>query len=87
MAQSAPMSLRMSPEQRDAITVAANACGKSKTAFIVDSAVERAQDVVLDRTGLILDSQQWEAIMSAPGGPADSSVMRQTLDTPPTWEE
>lgn len=87
MSQSETISLRMSPEQREVITSAADFCGVSRTAFIVESAVGRAQDVLLDRTRLVLDENQWDAFMKILDGPVDSSAMRRTLATPPPWKE
>lgn len=87
MSQSETMSLRMSPEQREVIASAADACGMSRTAFIVESAVGRAQDVLLDRTRLVLDQGQWDAFIKVLDGPVDASAMRRTLDTPPPWKD
>ena len=86
MAQSETMSLRMSPEQRDVISSAADACGMSRTAFIVESAVGRAQDVLLDRTRLVLDKDQWKAFMRVLEGPVDATAMKRTLATQPPWK-
>lgn len=81
------MSLRLSQENRKIIGMAADACGMTRTAFIVESAVGRAQDVLLDRTRLVLDKDQWKAFMSVLDGPVDASAMKQTMETPPPWEE
>ena len=86
MSQSETMSLRMSPEEREVIATAADFCGMSRTAFIVDSAVSQAQDILLDRTHLVLDAAQWDAFTKILDGPVDSSAMKRTLDTPPPWK-
>lgn len=81
------ISLRLSNENRKLIGMAAEACGTTRTAFIVESAVGRAQDVLLDRTGLTLDPECWDAFMRVLDGPVDASAMRRTLDTQPPWEK
>ena len=87
MSQSETMSLRMSPEQREVIAAAADFCGMSRTAFIVESAVGRAQDVLLDRTRLVLNADQWDAFIKILDGPVDSSAMKRTLAAPSPWKE
>lgn len=86
MTQSETISLRMSPVQKEVIDLAAESCGKSRTAFIVESAMDRAQDMLLDRTRLVLDAEHWDALVKALDDPVDVSVMRRTLETPPPWK-
>lgn len=87
MTQSETISLRMSPRQKEAIDLAAASCGKSRTAFIVESAMTRAQDLLLDRSRLVMDGEHWDAFVKALEGPVDSTAMRRTLETPPPWNE
>lgn len=87
MSQSEAISLRMSPLQKETIDLAAESCGKSRTGFIIESAVARAQDVLLDRTRLVLDGDRWDAFVKALDEPVDASAMIRTLETPPPWKE
>lgn len=77
----------MSPQQKAAIDLAAASCGKSRTAFIVESAVTRAQDLLLDRSRLVLAGEHWDALVKALDSPVDTAAMRRTLETPPPWDE
>lgn len=81
------ISLRLSQENRKIIGMAAEACGTTRTAFIVASAIGRAQDVLLDRTRLILNKDQWKAFMSILNGPVDAYAMKRAMETPPPWKE
>lgn len=87
MTQSETISLKISPEQKGTIDLAAESCGKSRTAFIVESAFDRAQNMLLDRTRFILDGAQWDAFTAALYAPADVSAMRKTLEITPPWDE
>lgn len=87
MSQSETISLRMSPAQRETIDLAAKSCGKSRSGFIIESAVSNAQDLLLDRTRLVLDGERWDAFIRALDEPVDASIMMRTLETPPPWKE
>lgn len=87
MSQTEMISLRMSAEQKGVIDAAAEACGRSRTAFIVESAVRQARDMLLDRRDFVLDARQWDEFMALLDGPVDSPAMKRTMETPPPWKE
>lgn len=62
--------LRATPEQRALIRQAADRVGRSYTDFILESATERAVDVLADRRVFILDDDRWDAFVAALDAPA-----------------
>ena len=68
----AAINLRALPEQRDLIDQAASLLGKNRSDFMLETACERAQAVVLDQVFFSLDAdkfRQFTALLDAPPGP------------------
>jgi len=57
--------LRVSPRQRNLIRRAAEQAGLSYTDFILDSAAEKAVDVLADQRLFLLDDDGWRRFMAA----------------------
>lgn len=64
------INLRAPVQLRELIDRAAAAVGKTRSEFMLDSARNRAEDVLLDRRLFLLDEAQYEAFV-------------RTLDAPP----
>jgi len=62
--------LRATPEQRALIRQAAERSGRSYTDFIIESATDRAVDVLADRRVFVLDDDRWNALVAALDAPA-----------------
>lgn len=62
--------LRATPEQHVLIRQAADRVGRSYTDFILESATEKAVDVLADRRIFILDDERWNAFVAAVDAPA-----------------
>ena len=62
--------LRATPEQHALIRQAADRVGRTYTDFILESAMERAVDVLADRRVVILDDDRWNAFVAALDAPA-----------------
>jgi uncharacterized protein (DUF1778 family) len=62
--------LRATPEQHALIRQAADRVGRSYTDFILESATEKAVDVLADRRIFILDDDRWNAFVAAVDAPA-----------------
>lgn len=81
------INMRTHSSLRDFIDKAARACGKDRSDFMLESAYEKAQDVLLDRTMFALDDEQWEdfnAVLDTP--PKPNEKLRKLLSTPAPWE-
>lgn len=68
----AAINLRALPEQRDLIDHAAKLLGKNRSDFMLESACDRAQSVVLDQLFFSLDDDKFKRftdLLDAPAGP------------------
>lgn len=68
----AAINLRALPEQRDLIDQAASLLGKNRSDFMLETACERAQAVVLDQVFFSLDADKFRRfteLLDAPPGP------------------
>ncbi|OIR07901.1 hypothetical protein GALL_97640 [mine drainage metagenome] len=68
----AAINLRALPEQRDLIDQAARLLGKNRSDFMLESACERAQAVLLDQVFFKLDDasfREFNALLDAPPTP------------------
>ena len=87
MAATASINIRIPPAQRDAIDRAARVLGKSRSAFILETAAAAAEDVLLDQRRFELAPEQWEALTAAlDAPPRPSALLRRLLATPAPWE-
>lgn len=87
MPQTETISLRMSAEQKGVIDIAAKALGRSRTAFIVESAVDRARNMLLDKRDFVLSPKKWDEFLAVLDQPVDNVAMRKTMETTPPWKE
>ena len=72
MMRDAAINLRALPEQRDLIDQAARLLGKNRSDFMLESACERAQAVLLDQVLFKLDEarfHEFNALLDAPPTP------------------
>jgi uncharacterized protein (DUF1778 family) len=59
-----PINIRATAEERQLIDRAAKALGKSRTDFMLESARNAAEEVLLDRVYIALDDATWETFQS-----------------------
>jgi uncharacterized protein (DUF1778 family) len=79
----ARISLRATARQRHVIEQAAEACGKSLTAFLLDAGYTEAQRTLADRRLFLLDDERWEQFVAALDRPvSDKPRLRELLRTP-----
>jgi len=86
-ARDVTINIRATQSQRDLIDYAAEVQGKSRSEFMLESAYQKAQDVLLDRCFFALDPQkfeQFEALLNQPPTPNDK--LRNLLNTKAPWE-
>ena len=82
-ARSEKLDLRLTPEAKRRITAAAEAQQRSVTDFVLQSALERADEALANRTRFLLSTEDWEkfhAALDAP--PRDLPRLRKLLSTP-----
>lgn len=76
----ARINLRATARQEHLIRRAAAATDRSVTDFVLDSAAQRAEEVLADRRWFVLDDQEWAALEQALDAPLTSaSELRDLL--------
>ncbi len=81
------LNIRIRPEEKNLIDRAAQARGQNRTDFVLDAARRSAEDVLLDRTILIVNQEayeKWLVLLDAP--PQPNERLRRSLETPTPWE-
>jgi uncharacterized protein (DUF1778 family) len=81
------INIRIKPGQREVIDRAAQALGKSRSEFILDTACREAEAVLLDRRYFALDEaafRRFEAALAR--SPTENPRLRKLLRTPAPWE-
>lgn len=81
------INMRVNSSQLDLIKSAAALLGRNQTDFILESACQRAENVLLDRTFFVCDDQQWEKICEAlDRPPQENPKLAKVLNTKAPWE-
>jgi uncharacterized protein (DUF1778 family) len=65
------LNLRVAPADDALLRQAADLSGETMSEFLVESARERAERLVADRTRFVLDEEQWFAFLEALDRPAE----------------
>jgi uncharacterized protein (DUF1778 family) len=63
--RSEKLDLRLTPEAKRTLNIAASAAGRSVSEFVLESALSRAEETLADRQHFGLDAEKWEAFMAA----------------------
>lgn len=83
----ANVALRISATTRDLIDAAAATVGKSRTDFMVESAAQRATDVLLDQRIFVLDKADHDAFMRVLRDPPPANAaLRALMKKKAPWE-
>ncbi len=83
----ATVNLRMPTAVRDLIDSAAQASGKSRTAFIIDSSHKHAIDVLLDQRLFALSAEQYDAFVAAlEAPPKPAAKLKRLFASKAPWE-
>lgn len=64
------LDLRLSPEAKQTLAAAARAAHRSVSDFVLASALERAEEMMIERRRFELDADRWAAFMAALDAPA-----------------
>ncbi|GMU40762.1 MAG: hypothetical protein AMXMBFR23_16280 [Chloroflexota bacterium] len=74
---------RATPSERDLLQQAADATGKSLTAFVLEAASREAERALIDRRLFIVDAERWAQFTAALDHPAaDKPRLRRLLQRP-----
>ena len=83
-----PLNMRVLPETRSLIDLAAELTGKNRTDFVLDAARQAAQNALLDRTVIPINDKAYAAfvaLLDAP--PQPNERLRKSLQTPAPWDK
>lgn len=84
--QRTSLNLRIKPEVRDLIDLAAKACGKNRTDFILDAARLAAEDALLDQALMQVAPDAYaEFLKRLDQPPAPNQQLRKTMQSPAPW--
>jgi uncharacterized protein (DUF1778 family) len=79
--------IRAKEFERDIIDRAADALGKNRTDFILESSVSEAQKVLLEQTVFHLDENAWDTLTAILDAPAKRNTkLEKLLKQSPPWE-
>jgi uncharacterized protein (DUF1778 family) len=84
----ARLGVRLTQAQEALIRRAAEVSRKSVTDFMLESACETAEQVLLDQRFFMLDADRWNAFLSALDRPPEAKRrLRELLSRPAPWED
>uniref|UniRef100_Q07SI8 DUF1778 domain-containing protein n=1 Tax=Rhodopseudomonas palustris (strain BisA53) TaxID=316055 RepID=Q07SI8_RHOP5 len=81
--RSEKLDLRLTPEAKRLLSAAAAASRRSVSEFVLESALDRAQETLPDRQRFGLDAARWEAFLAALDAPPRPLPRMQRLLTEP----
>jgi len=80
--------IRATAPVKHLIETAATAVGKTLSEFILDSARQRATDVLLDQRLFVLDSDKYDAFVAALDNPPPAGLkLKALMKRKPLWQE
>jgi uncharacterized protein (DUF1778 family) len=86
-ARTTKLDLRLSPQAKQTLTAAARASHRSVSQFVLESALARAEETLIERRRFELNAAQWEAFMAAlDAPPRDLPRLRQLFQEPSPFE-
>ena len=81
------LDLRLSQDARQTLNAAARAAHQSVSQFVLESALSRAAETLVERRRFELDAGQWTAFMAAlDAPPRDAPRLRRLLTEPGTFD-
>jgi uncharacterized protein (DUF1778 family) len=81
------LNIRIKPEERDLIDLAARLLGKSRTDFLLEAGRRAAEEALLDRTLFRVSPEVYaEFVSRLEAPPRPNARLRRTMRTPAPWE-
>ena len=68
-ARTTKLDLRLSPQAKQTLSAAARASHRSVSQFVLESALSRAEETLVERRRFELNAEQWAAFMAALDAP------------------
>jgi uncharacterized protein (DUF1778 family) len=81
------LDLRLSPEAKQTLNAAARASHRSVSQFVLESALSRAEETLIERRHFALSAAQWDAFMAALDAPPRAwPRLRRLLQEPSPFD-
>lgn len=81
------INLRAKTSDKEMIDRAAELVGQSRSGFILQASLQRAQTVLADQTRFVLSEPEWNKFMAALDAPLpDPEALSRLLARTPAWE-
>lgn len=85
--QEVKINLRARKDETELIDRAAKAQGKTRTAFMLESARRAALDTLLDQRHFFVESDRWDAFVAAlDAPPEDNPALKRLLSSKAPWD-
>ena len=85
--RSEKLDLRLTPEAKRTLSLAANAQGRSVSEFVLESALSKAAEILPDQTRFFLNAEQWEKFLAAlDAPPRPMPRLKRLLQEPSVFE-
>jgi len=81
------VNIRVERRHRDLIDRAAEAVGKTRSEFMLETACKEAEAVLLDRRYFTLDDKQFDAFLARLDEPNPSAKLAKLLNTKAPWDK
>lgn len=86
VSRDAKFQIRARPLDLDVIDAAADRLGKSRSEFVMETARQRAEDVLRDQSVFYLDDASWQTFTAAlDKPPADNPGLKKLFATKAPW--
>ncbi len=87
MALSVPINMRADPKVRSLIDRAAEIAHRNRTEFVLEAAIQRAEEVILDQQLITVDADRFERFVAAlDAPPASNPRLQQLMERKSPWE-
>ena len=87
MSQSVPMNMKAAPQVRGLIDRAAKLVHRNRTEFVLEAAIQRAEEVILDQQLLSVDEERFQRFVQAlDAPPASNPRLKRALEHKTPWE-
>lgn len=79
MSQSVPINMKAEPQVRSLIDRAAKLLHRNRTEFVLEAAIRRAEEVILDQQLISVDQERFQRFVEALDAPPASNPRLQRL--------
>lgn len=87
MSSSVPINMKADPKVRNLIDRAARLLHLNRTEFVLETVVQRAEEVILDQQLIAVDEARFDRFVEAlDAAPADNLRLRELMQGKAPWE-